>query len=79
MGVDYSAGPDVTRTLFTIVGETHPTLDELQYEYTRHVLDHVRGNKSAAARILGVDRRSIYRILGRKKTDLATSVTRGAK
>jgi two-component system response regulator HydG len=39
------------------------TLEELQARYIRRVLDMVGGNKSKAARILGLDRRSLYRRL----------------
>ena len=37
------------------------TLEELGRRYTRQVLTASEGNKSAAARILGIDRRSLYR------------------
>jgi two-component system response regulator HydG len=39
------------------------TLDEMQHRYVRHVLAAVGGNKTQAAQILGIDRRSIYRRL----------------
>ncbi|HEU0034973.1 MAG TPA: sigma-54 dependent transcriptional regulator [Kofleriaceae bacterium] len=39
------------------------TLDEVQYRYVRQVLAAVGGNKTQAAQILGIDRRSIYRRL----------------
>ncbi|MCX4243330.1 sigma-54-dependent transcriptional regulator [Paraliomyxa miuraensis] len=39
------------------------TLDELEARYIRKVLEMVGGNKSKAARLLGVDRRSLYRRL----------------
>ena len=42
------------------------TLDELQARYVRRVLSMVGGNKSKAARILGLDRRSLYRRLDRQ-------------
>jgi two-component system response regulator HydG len=41
------------------------TLDEMQRRYVRQVLTTVGGNKSVAARILGIDRRSVYRRLDR--------------
>jgi DNA-binding NtrC family response regulator len=41
------------------------TLEELQARYVRRVLAMVGGNKSKAARILGLDRRSLYRRLDR--------------
>jgi two-component system response regulator HydG len=39
------------------------TLDELESRYIRKVLEMVGGNKSKAARLLGMDRRSLYRRL----------------
>jgi len=41
------------------------TVDELERRYLFHVLKVVRGNKSRAARILGYDRRTLYRKLER--------------
>jgi DNA-binding NtrC family response regulator len=39
------------------------TMDEMKRRYLHHVLDVVKGNKTRAARILGMDRRSLYRRL----------------
>jgi DNA-binding NtrC family response regulator len=39
------------------------TLEQLEARYIRKVLDMVGGNKSRAARLLGLDRRSLYRRL----------------
>jgi two-component system, NtrC family, response regulator HydG len=39
------------------------TLDEIERRYVRQVLGVVGGNKTQAARILGIDRRSLYRRL----------------
>ncbi|MBA3452828.1 MAG: sigma-54-dependent Fis family transcriptional regulator [Deltaproteobacteria bacterium] len=39
------------------------TLDEMERRYVRHVLSSVNGNKTHAARVLGIDRRSLYRRL----------------
>lgn len=39
------------------------TLDELERQYVRQVLRQLRGNKAAAARALGIDRRTLYRKL----------------
>jgi len=38
-------------------------LAEVEHRYVRQVLDAVGGNKAMAARILGIDRRSLYRRL----------------
>jgi two-component system response regulator HydG len=39
------------------------TLDEMAHRYVRQVLGAVGGNKTHAARVLGIDRRSLYRRL----------------
>ncbi|MBV8761929.1 MAG: sigma-54-dependent Fis family transcriptional regulator, partial [Deltaproteobacteria bacterium] len=39
------------------------TLDEMERRYVRQVLGAVAGNKTHAAKILGIDRRSLYRRL----------------
>jgi two-component system response regulator HydG len=39
------------------------TLDEMERRYVRQVLASVKGNKTHAARVLGIDRRSLYRRL----------------
>lgn len=44
------------------LGISH-TLEELEKEYVRHVLTQVRGNRSRAAEILGIDRKTLYRKL----------------
>jgi DNA-binding NtrC family response regulator len=44
-------------------GERWPTLDEHQWTYIRRVLARTGGNKSEAASILGLHRRSLQRLL----------------
>jgi two-component system response regulator HydG len=44
------------------------SLDEMERRYVQHVLHAVRGNKTHAARILGIDRRSLYRRLEARAT-----------
>jgi len=39
------------------------TMEEMERRYVRQVLEAVHGNKTHAARILGIDRRSLYRRL----------------
>jgi DNA-binding NtrC family response regulator len=41
-----------------------PTLEEANRRYALQVLQHTQGNKSEAARILGVDRKTLYKLLG---------------
>jgi two-component system, NtrC family, response regulator AtoC len=41
------------------------TLDELERRYVGRVLEMVGGNKSSAARVLGLDRTTLYRMLDR--------------
>jgi DNA-binding NtrC family response regulator len=45
--------------------DDHPTLAELKRRYVRSVLEESGGNVSRAAAVLGVDRRSLYRMLQR--------------
>jgi DNA-binding NtrC family response regulator len=40
-----------------------PTLDELSIRYLQRVLERTGGNKTRAADILGIDRRTVLRIL----------------
>ncbi|HEU5311641.1 MAG TPA: sigma-54 dependent transcriptional regulator [Candidatus Eisenbacteria bacterium] len=47
---------------------TRATLDEVARSYVLQVLDQVGGNKSEAARILGIPRRTLYRMLERYET-----------
>ena len=42
-----------------------PTIDELESRYLRHVLQSTQGNRKAAAKILGVNRRTLYRMAER--------------
>lgn len=43
------------------------TLSELERRYLQRVLSLVDGNKSRAARVLGLDRRTLYRMLDRER------------
>lgn len=45
------------------LAEDMPSLAELSRRYAAHVLQHVGGNKSEAARLLGVDRKTLYKLL----------------
>ncbi|HEX3558435.1 MAG TPA: sigma-54 dependent transcriptional regulator [Pyrinomonadaceae bacterium] len=46
-----------------------PTLAELESEYIGEVLEAVRGNKSEAARVLGISRKNLYERLARLGKD----------
>jgi DNA-binding NtrC family response regulator len=48
-------------------GDRRPTLAELEAEYINETLDAVRGNKSEAARRLGISRKNLYEKLARYK------------
>jgi DNA-binding NtrC family response regulator len=39
-----------------------PTLDEVERRYLLHVLEQVKGNRTRAAEVLGIDRRTLYRM-----------------
>ena len=45
------------------------TLDELKDWYVETVLRQVDGNKVRAAEILGIDRRTLYRMIRRSASD----------
>lgn len=47
-----------------------PTLDDLERRYLLHVLEAAQGNRTRAAEILGVDRRTLYRMAERFGIDL---------
>jgi two-component system response regulator AtoC len=44
-----------------------PTLAELEQRYASQVLGETGGNKTRAAEILGIDRKTLYRILGERE------------
>lgn len=46
-----------------------PTMDEVKKRYLLHVLDLTQGNIARAAKILDMDRRSVYRMLVRYKIE----------
>jgi DNA-binding protein Fis len=43
-----------------------PTLDQLESSYLVRVLGAVGGNKSRAALVMGVDRKTLYRMIDRQ-------------
>jgi len=48
------------------------TLEELEFEYISKVLKHTGGNKYKAAQILGIDRKTLYRKLGKTEAQKPT-------
>jgi DNA-binding NtrC family response regulator len=50
-------------------GEVWPTLSVVEGHYVGRVLAHTGGNKQAAARILGVDRKTLERMIKRNNLD----------
>jgi transcriptional regulator with PAS, ATPase and Fis domain len=46
-----------------------PSLEEVKKRYARYVMHRTRGNISRAAKVLDIDRRSLYRMLARWKID----------
>ncbi len=53
------------------------TLEEIEKRYIQHVLTAVGGNKSQAARVLGLDRRSLYRRLEGLPADAKVPASEG--
>ena len=49
-----------------------PSLEDVKRRYVLHVLRQTQGNVSATARLLNVDRRSLYRMFARYKIDPVT-------
>jgi len=60
--------PETLRGLPAVLASTsareRPTLAEIERRYATTVLAEVEGNKTRAAEILGIDRKTLYRILG---------------
>lgn len=43
------------------------TLDEVEWRYVSRVLNHTNGNRQAAARLLGIDRKTLVRLIERNQ------------
>lgn len=61
--------PEAVRTAVGVRGRLarRPTLAELEAVYVLEVLEAARGNKSEAARILGISRKNLYEKLAKQK------------
>jgi DNA-binding NtrC family response regulator len=53
-----------------------PTLDALERRYLVHVLESVKGNRTRAAEVMGIDRRTLYRMAERFSIDLTGEADR---
>ncbi len=62
---EHGTSPDNTLASphFPISDDSLPSLEEVEKRYIRHVMEKVDGNKRAAASILGIARRTLYRHL----------------
>ncbi|MCI0486168.1 MAG: sigma-54 dependent transcriptional regulator [Blastocatellia bacterium] len=57
-----------------------PTLEQLEASYLLRVLSAVGGNKSRAAQVMGIDRKTLYRMIDRQVKQTADSpATNGSK
>src|SRR5437867_1588942 len=59
----------ITDTSDDAVTEEWPLLSDVEGRYIARVLAHIRGNKQAAARVLGVDRKTLGRMVKRHQRD----------
>jgi DNA-binding NtrC family response regulator len=50
----------------SLPGSERPTLAELERRYAAQVLRETDGNKTRAAEVLGIDRKTLYRLLGER-------------
>jgi DNA-binding NtrC family response regulator len=59
--------PNVASVMSDIIPEGElPTLEQLESSYLLRVLSAVGGNKSRAAQVMGVDRKTLYRMIDRQ-------------
>jgi DNA-binding NtrC family response regulator len=65
------SGPDLHERLFADL----PSLDELERRYLVHVVEQVGGNRTRAAEVLGIDRRTLYRMAERFGIDLKEEIS----
>jgi DNA-binding NtrC family response regulator len=68
-GVGLKDLPESVRAATGIGRARRPTLAELEAGYIREVLEAARGNKSEAARVLGISRKNLYERLARQGKD----------
>jgi two-component system response regulator AtoC len=64
---EFVSTPRVASVMNDIIPEGEmPTLDQLESSYLLRVLSAVGGNKSRAAHVMGVDRKTLYRMIDRQ-------------
>ena len=64
-----SAEPPANRDPTTFF-DGMPTLDEMERRYVEHVIQNVGGNRTRAAEVLGVNRRTLSRMAARVKPEI---------
>src|SRR5262245_42022522 len=55
-----------------------PTLDVLRLRYIHRAIEHMNNNKTRAAELLGIDRRTLNRILARERARRRAAAEAGA-
>ena len=58
------------RAIQSLLPEEFPPLSTVEGRYVVRVLSHTGGNKQAAARILGVDRKTLERMIKRNNINV---------
>jgi two-component system response regulator AtoC len=67
-----ASGDPQTVAAPVVTVEEWPMLAEIEGRYVARVLDHTGGNKQAAARLLGIDRKTLDRMIKRHKISSST-------
>jgi two-component system response regulator AtoC len=71
---EITSTPALTAVMSEIIPEGDlPTLEQIESKYLLRVLSAVHGNKSRAAQIIGVDRKTLYRMIERHAGSIASS------
>ncbi len=64
---EFMSTPRVASVMHDVIPEGEmPTLEQLESSYLLRVLSAVGGNKSRAAQVMGVDRKTLYRMIDRQ-------------
>jgi ActR/RegA family two-component response regulator len=62
-----ASAPEDTPSAEQPIDADSPTLGVLRLRYIRRVIAHMKNNKTRAAQMLGIDRRTLNRMLAREK------------